>query len=173
MLPYSRTAVQPILSGMKRTLVILGLAGAVLAVRPAPALADATAFVGFSPTLATRSTTGFGLGLSFVIVGVEFEYSHLNEVTASGAPGVGAGMINFQVQTPTKTQIYVTAGGGFYHESLGTDGHYNVGFNVGGGIKIKVAGPIRLRIDYRVFTLNQSFVTQHPQRIYFGFNFAF
>ena len=29
----------------------------------------------------------------------------------------------------------------------------NVGINVGGGVKMTLAGPLRLRLDYRVFTL--------------------
>ena len=29
----------------------------------------------------------------------------------------------------------------------------NVGVNVGGGVKMSLAGPLRLRLDYRVFTL--------------------
>src|SRR5580704_15563482 len=105
---------------------------------PAIASADATAFVGFSPTVTTRSTTGVSIGLSAIIVGFEFEYSHLDENTVAGAPGLGTGMINLTLQTPTKMQFYLTAGGGFYKETLNLAGHYNVGDDIGGGIKIPI-----------------------------------
>jgi hypothetical protein len=158
---------------MKRAAIVTLLTLAVLTFRPAPALADGTAFFGFSPTLATRSTTGFSVGLSLLIVGFEFEYAHLNEATTAGAPGLGTGMFNAVVMTPTKMQLYVTAGGGVYHESLATVGHTNVGINVGGGVKVPLAGPIRLRIDYRVMTLNGSLTAKPVQRFYVGANVAF
>ena len=49
-----------------------------------------------------------------------------------------------------------TPGGGVYHESCRSepnDDETNFGTNVGGGAKITLAGPLRLRLDYRVFTL--------------------
>ncbi len=158
---------------MKRVVVIILLTVGALTFRPTPAAADATAFFGFSPTVTTRSTTGFSIGLSFLIVGFEFEYAHLNEDQTLGAPGLGTGMFNAVVMTPTKLQLYATAGGGIYHESLATEGQTNVGINVGGGVKIPLAGPVRLRVDYRVMTLNGSLVNKAVQRIYFGANFAF
>jgi hypothetical protein len=146
---------------------------ALLTVRPAPALADATAFFGWSPTVATRSTTGFAVGVSLLILGFEFEYAHLNNDQATATPSLGTGMFNVVVMTPTKTQLYVTAGGGVYHESLNALGNTNVGVNVGGGIKIPVAGPLRVRVDYRVMTLSNSVVGKAVQRFYVGGNIAF
>jgi hypothetical protein len=158
---------------MKRAAIVTLLTLAVLTVRPAPAAADATAFWGFSPTVSTRSTTGFAVGVSLLIVGFEFEYAHLNEDSTAGAPGLGTGMFNAVVMTPTKMQLYVTAGGGLYRESLDTVTRTNVGINVGGGVKVPLAGPIRLRVDYRVMTLNGSPVAKTVQRLYFGGNIAF
>jgi hypothetical protein len=158
---------------MKRVFTVMVLTLAILTVRPARAAADATAFWGLSPTVSTRSTTGFAVGVSLLVVGFEFEYAHLNEDTPAAAPGLGTGMFNAVVMTPTKMQLYVTAGGGFYHESLATVGRTNVGINVGGGVKVPLAGPIRLRVDYRVMTLNGSPVTKTVQRLYFGGNIAF
>jgi hypothetical protein len=158
---------------MKRACAVLLLTLAILTVRPAPAAADATAFWGFSPTVTTRSTTGFAVGISLLVVGFEFEYAHLNEDTTAGAPGLGTGMFNALVMTPTKMQLYVTAGGGVYHESLAAVGRTNVGINVGGGVKVPLAGPIRLRVDYRVMTLNGSPITKTVQRLYVGGNIAF
>jgi len=159
---------------MKRTATIALLTLAALTVRPRTAAADATAFVGLSPTLATRSATGFSVGISLLIVGFEFEYAHVNDSPANGIPAVGTGMFNAVVMTPTKTQLYLTAGGGLYHESLAAIGHTNVGLNVGGGIKIPLTGPIRLRVDYRIFTLNGTTTTSKTlQRFYGGVNIAF
>jgi hypothetical protein len=158
---------------MKRACIVTLLTLAVLTLRPAPAAADGTAFLGFSPTVTTRSTTGFAVGVSLLVVGFEFEYAHLNEATTAGAPGLDTYAFNALVMTPTRMQLYATAGGGFYHESLATVSNTNVGINVGGGVKVPLAGPIRLRIDYRVMTLNGSPVTKTVQRIYFGANIAF
>jgi hypothetical protein len=49
-----------------------------------------------------------------------------------------------------------------------------VGINVGGGVKMNLAGPLRLRLDYRVFTLRGSDVRHSkPQRFYAGLNLKF
>jgi opacity protein-like surface antigen len=45
--------------------------------------------------------------------------------------------------------------------------------NVGGGVKINLAGPLRLRLDYRVFTLQGSQRDAKPQRFYAGVNLKF
>lgn len=158
---------------MKRPALVFLFATALLTVRPALAAADATAFFGFSPTVSTRSTTGFSVGVSLVVVGFEFEYAHLNTDETSGAPGVSTGMFNALVMTPTRTQLYVTAGVGIYHESINATGNTNYGFNVGGGLKIPLAGPIRVRVDYRVMNLNNSLVSKAIQRVYVGANIAF
>jgi hypothetical protein len=48
-----------------------------------------------------------------------------------------------------------------------------VGINVGGGVKVSVAGPLRLRFDYRVFTLQGDPRHSKPQRFYAGVNLKF
>jgi hypothetical protein len=161
---------------MKRALLIAGLTVVSLGLKPTPALADATAFFGLSPTNATRSASGIGIGIHVVVVGFEFEYGHINQDSATATPGVSSGMFNVLVATPTRTQVYFTVGGGLAHESFNAQGKYTLGTNVGGGVKLPLAGPIRLRVDYRVFKLNgaipgTSTKTQH--RIYAGLNFAF
>jgi hypothetical protein len=158
---------------MKRVATIILLTLGALTFRPTPAAADATAFFGFSPTVTTRSTTGFAVGVGVLVLGFEFEYAHLNEDTTAGAPGLGTGMFNVMVMTPTRLQLYATAGGGIYHETLGTEGQTSVGINVGGGVKIPIAGPIRARVDYRVMTLNGSLITKNVQRLYVGANIMF
>jgi hypothetical protein len=158
---------------MLRIILIGTLTAALVVCAPSPAAADLTAFWGFSPTPATRSARGFGIGLSLIVVGFEFEYSSTSEDAAELAPSLKTGMINGLIQTPTHTQLYLTAGGGFFRERLGDEGETSFGTNIGGGMKIGLAGPIRLRLDYRVFALRGRPLHKHPQRFYGGLNLSF
>ncbi len=125
---------------------------------PATASADITAFLGTTPTPVNRLTTGLSLGMGLVIVGFEFEYAHTRENLEELAPSVRTYMFNGLLQTPVPIagmQFYGTAGGGVYRETLNCCqgiSETNVGLNVGGGVKVNLAGPLRLRLDYRVFT---------------------
>jgi hypothetical protein len=152
-------------------IAVFALALAVLC--PAAAWADATAFWGFSPTPANRGAKGFAIGLSLIVVGFEFEYANTSEDIDELAPSLRTGMINGLIQTPTRTQFYLTAGGGFYRERLAGEGETHFGSNIGGGMKLALAGPLRLRMDYRVFNLRGSPLHKNPQRIYFGANLTF
>jgi hypothetical protein len=151
------------------SIVLLG----VLA-RPAPAAADVTAFLGFSPTPETRPTRGFAFGMNFLIVGVEFEYANTKEKEDPLAPGLVTSMFNGIVSTPTTgIQFYGTLGGGIYRERFGDETETSFGTNIGGGAKLTLAGPLRLRIDYRVFNLRGGAVHKTPQRFYAGLNLRF
>lgn len=158
---------------MTRRLAIAAFTLLCLAGSTTPARADITAFWGISPTPESRSTRGFAAGINLVIFGFEFEYANTAEDLLSGAPSLTTGMINGLVQTPTSTQFYLTAGGGFFRERLGGEGETLVGTNIGGGVKISLLGPLRLRLDYRVFNLRGSPLYANPQRFYAGANLAF
>lgn len=159
---------------MQRTIVIGVLAAAALLGRPAPASADITAFWGFSPTPETRRTGGFAFGVNLLVVGFEFEYGHTRESELEGAPGVRTGMVNALVQTPTSNvQLYVTAGGGFFRERYRDRSETGFGTNIGGGVKFQLAGPLRARIDYRIFNLRGDPLYPTPKRLYAGLNFSF
>lgn len=150
------------------------LTAACLFLGPAVARADVTAFWGLSPTPTTRAARGVSFGINLLVVGFEFEYANTAELLADAAPGLTTGMINGLIQTPTsKTKFYLTAGGGFYRERLATDALTSFGTNIGGGIKMGLAGPLRLRLDYRVFTLRGTPLHKTPQRLYAGLNLAF
>ena len=82
-------------------------------------------------------------------------------------------MFNALLQTPTRTQLYVTAGGGFYRERFGEVTETSFGTNIGGGLKIPLAGPLRVRLDYRVFSLRGQPLYTNPQRFYGGVNLGF
>jgi hypothetical protein len=161
---------------MKRLLLIPLFALAALALTPSPAAADATAFYGVATTTVTRPATGLAIAVKIILVGIEFEYAHMDERYPEHVPGVNSTMFNLVLSTPTKVKIYFTTGGGLSHETLGAASEWGFGTNIGGGVKIPLAGPLRIRIDYRLFNVHGSIpgsVDKRQQRIYGGLNFAF
>jgi hypothetical protein len=152
--------------------------GVTLVLGSAPAWADATAFVGISTSPESRRTIGFAVGSGLLVVGFEFEYAHTREDIETMAPSVRTFMGNLMAQTPIPIHgviFYGTVGGGFYRERFETTNRSetNAGTNLGGGVKIALAGPLRLRVDYRVFMLRGTPVYERPQRFYVGLNLAF
>ncbi len=141
------------------------------------AFADITAFIGPNRTPVNRTATGAALGISILVVGFEFEYSETPEDLSSHAPALKTGMFNILAQTPfgglSGFQLYATTGGGFYSEQLGSQQENGFGSNIGGGVKISLTGPFRIRFDYRVFSLRGKPAYRRPQRIYAGLNVAF
>jgi len=142
----------------------------------APALADATAFIGTTTTPANRATKGVAIGVGLLIVGFEFEYASASETPEDAAPALRTGMGNVLLQTPIPIagmQFYLTTGAGLYRETLGERQETHAGFNSGGGAKISLLGPLRARIDYRVFKLRGEPLYSVVHRIYGGINLAF
>jgi hypothetical protein len=142
----------------------------------APASADVTGFIGATSTPSVRPAKGFAIGTGLLIVGFEFEYAHTNEDVVKTAPGLRTFMFNGLVQTPipiARMQFYGTAGGGIFRETLDRNAETNVGINVGGGVKITLIGPLRLRLDYRVHTLRGTPLYSNPKRFYAGINLKF
>lgn len=145
---------------------------------PTPAFADFTAFVGVNPTPTSRPVRGLAIGAGMLIVGFEAEYASTSEDLDESAPSLRTFMFNGLVQTPVPIaglQFYATAGGGVFRETLSDDPfrETHVGINVGGGVKMSLAGPLRLRFDYRVFTLRGEPLHSKPQRFYAGLNLKF
>jgi hypothetical protein len=142
------------------------------------ASADATAFAGVSTSPEARPALGFAVGAGLLVVGFEFEYAHAREDVEDGAPSVRTFMGNVLLQTPVAVggvQVYGTVGAGVYRESFADSPQQetSVGTNLGGGVKIGLAGPLRIRLDYRVFIFQGSPVYDNPQRFYAGLNVAF
>lgn len=159
---------------MRRVFVLCLLAAGLIASAPREARADITGFLGVSPTPSNRALRGVAFGINVIVIGFELEYAHTSEDPLEGAPSMRTGMINGLVQTPTsRTQFYITAGGGFYRETLNDDSNTNLGTNIGGGMKLGLVGPLRLRADYRVFTLRGNPRYKNPQRFYVGANLSF
>jgi opacity protein-like surface antigen len=159
----------------------------VLAAR-SDAAADLTAFIGATSDPGTRTTRGLALGAGLIIVGFEFEYSHAggddeNEPacvaeTDDCKPSLTTGMGNVLLQTPRGLgpfQVYGTVGGGIYRERFRATDETDTAFgtNAGGGVKIDLVGPLRLRLDYRVFRLTGDTEHKTPKRFYAGGNLAF
>ena len=140
------------------------------------AAADVTAFIGTTTTPNVRQARGVAAGFGLLFLGFEFEYSNTVEDVADAAPGLRTGMGNVLLQTPVPIAgitPYFTTGGGMYREQLGEDTETSFGLNTGGGAKIKLLGPLRVRFDYRVFTLRGSPRVDLLHRLYIGANIAF
>jgi len=160
-----------------RTRVLIPLVVTLAIMFPSTASADFTAFLGVNPTPTNRTVTGLSGGVGLLIVAFEFEYANTREDLDKLAPSLRTYMFNGLLQTPVPIagmQFYGTAGGGVFHETLNDRSETNVGYNVGGGVKMNLAGPLRLRFDYRVFTLQGSDVRySNPHRFYAGVNLKF
>ena len=150
-----------------------GMAALLLALTAAPARADITAFIGANTTPANRQVRGAALGFGLLILGFEVEYAFTPDDVAATAPSLKTGMGNVMLQTPVAFmgfQPYVTTGAGIYREELGAHQDTGVGFNTGGGVKVSLAGPIRLRVDYRIFKLGSGALNSPAHRFYAGLN---
>ena len=162
--------------GSRSCAFVLTLALILVGVSAAPARADITAFLGVSPTPHNHAVKGFAAGVGLLIVGFEFEYANLSEDSFERLPGLKTYSGNVLAQTPIEvlgTQFYATAGAGGYRETLGLAEETHVGTNIGGGAKIKLLGPIRVRVDYRIFRLQGSPINTTYQRFYVGANLKF
>ncbi len=151
-------------------------AAALLLAAAAPARADITAFLGANTTPANRQVRGVAVGFGLVIIGVELEYAFTPDDLTAKAPALKTGIGDLVLQTPVAFfgfQPYFTTGGGFYSETLGAHSDSGFGANTGGGVKVSLAGPIRLRVDYRVFKLGSGALNSTSQRIYAGVNVKF
>lgn len=172
-----------------RSISIALTAIGLVAASASPARADITAFLGTarqpvttsstaglaSPTV-RQTVTGAAFGMGLLVVGFEIEGASYVEDTVNQVPGLKTGMANVMVQTPTGgAQLYATTGAGIFHETLGTDTDTNVATNIGGGLKIALAGPLRLRVDYRLIHLRgrTASVDANVQRFYVGLNLKF
>jgi opacity protein-like surface antigen len=153
------------------------LAAALLVVGvAAPARADITGFLGANTTPANRAVRGAAIGAGLLIVGFEVEYAYTPDDPSANAPALTTGSGNALLQTPFEIfgfQPYVTGGVGFFRETLGLHQETNLAVNTGAGIKLTLAGPLRLRVDYRVFKLGGDALASPAHRIYAGLNVKF
>ena len=138
-----------------------------------PAFADITAFIGANTTPANRQVRGAAAGIGLIVVAFEFEFANTTEDPAASAPSLTTGSGNILLQTPVPFfgfQPYFTTGGGLYRESLGALRDTSFAVNTGGGVKVSLIGPVRLRVDYRVFKLGSGARNSPAHRFYVGLN---
>jgi hypothetical protein len=159
---------------MRHRLALVALAFVVLT--PAAAHADATVFIGRNSAGDDRSVVrGFAVGVSLLVVGFEFEYGSSPEDEVKHTPSLKTSSGNAFLQTVGLPgfQLYLTTGAGVYRERTLTDQETAFLLNNGGGAKINLAGPLRARVDYRVFNLKGNPRHSVVQRLYAGLNLAF
>jgi len=159
---------------MHRLKVAAALAIALLGA--SPAWADATLFIGATTTPENRAVKGFAAGGGFLVVAFEFEYASTSADEDTLSPSLKTGMVNVLFQSPIAIhgfQPYFTTGTGVYRERLGDLVETGLAPNVGGGVKIGLAGPLRLRVDYRVLKLGSGALYSPAHRVYAGLNLKF
>jgi hypothetical protein len=167
------------ISSSKPSAFNLLAAAVLLLLTAAPASADITGFLGVNTTPERRVVKGVAVGAGILIAGFEVEYADTSEDLVLRGPRLRTFMFNGLLQTPIPIagmQFYATAGGGVYREEfsdLPNGNETNIGINVGGGAKISLAGPLRLRVDYRLFTLRGAPRHSNVQRVYAGLNLKF
>jgi len=163
-------------SSLRRIVAIAATAIVLIAMAAAPARADATLFIGANTTPSNRPVKGFAAGMGLIIIAFEFEYATTSDDAAAAAPSLKTFMGDALLQTPIAIfgfQPYVTTGGGAYRETLGVHQDTSFGTNIGGGVKVSLAGPLRLRVDYRVFKLRSGALYSPAHRFYAGLNLKF
>jgi hypothetical protein len=161
---------------MRWSLLRAGVLCVVLLASARNASADVTAFIGVTPTPDSHGVRGFALGMGLLVIGFEFEYSNAGEDLLDGLPSLQTGSGNLLIQTPIEVhgmQFYGTTGGGVYRERLDIRQETHFSTNLGGGAKIRLVGPLRVRLDYRVFRLHGEPLNDTYQRFYAGVNLTF
>ena len=145
---------------------------------PRAAFADVTLFLGASTTHANRLAKGFSVGANTLALGAEFEFCSTADDVKTATPSLKTGTMSLMLQSPLSVsgfQPYVTAGMGIYREELDSAGHQDTGLalSTGAGIKVTLLGPVRLRLDYRVFRLGGGALYSPAHRVYAGLNLKF
>jgi len=169
---------------MRTLLVRAGLLGIVLAATAPTARADTTSFVAVGTDTASQREVGVAFGLCPGIFGWEVEYAGTLGRGGESDPSVGTISGNFLLQTTVpirRTQFYGIAGFGVYGKQSGKQGSGEINIrDIGAGAKITLAGPLKLRLDYRLFLLGESpdatpgmRLDRHPQRFSAGLSLAF
>ena len=116
------------------------------------------------------------VGGGILVLGFEFEYSDTREELEDAAPSLRTGMGNVLLQTPvaiTGFQPYFTTGVRRLPRIAERRSETQLGGNVGGGVKMRLVGPLRARFDYRVFRLRGEPLHDVVHRLYVGANLSF
>jgi hypothetical protein len=141
---------------------------------------NASIFTGIVPTPAVRPTMGFAVGGGVAPTGFELELARSGSRLSKGAPSLNTYMVNFFGSFPVpveRLRIYAIGGIGIWNEQFEAGhGAGEFGKNLGVGALYEIAGPLKARLDYRVYFLNDSQdahpVYPHPQRLTVGLCFG-
>jgi opacity protein-like surface antigen len=158
---------------------ILSAAVLLVLAQAGPAYADLTAFIGVHSNPERQQVSGFAAGATLLIVGFEGEYANAGEDETDGIPSLATYSGNVFAQTPFPIlgmRFYATTGAGVYREEVDAIDHSetNLVLNTGGGAKITILGPLRVRLDYRLLKLRGDPLRDSVvHRWYAGVNLAF
>jgi hypothetical protein len=152
------------------------LAFALILLVPCSASADLTGFYGKTRAGGSnRTVKGAALSVGRTAK-FEFEYATTQKDLSKEQPQLTTYMLSSLIQSPntaSRMQLYGVTGVGKYRETLGAVSESNYGFTFGAGMKMRIAGPIGVRVDYRIFTLRGTPTYKKPQRLYAGLNLTF
>jgi hypothetical protein len=129
-----------------------------------PAYADLNAFT--SLATGTRPTFGWSFGRANEAVGFEVEYAGFPSAR-DARPLIGTIGASAIIQMPPRhngIRWYGTVGFGIYGESLADRGGSSGNNRNGGvGVKLPLAGLLKVRVDYRYFRLHADEPGTRPQ----------
>ena len=163
-----------------RIVLILAL---ILAVPGGARAADVAVLLGPMAVGGARPAFGVAIGHAPSVAGFEIEFlSTLGGETASHSTAGGIfGNLVVQPVVVGKLQFYAIVGLGVWGETFADDtGTGEMGAkDIGGGMKVRIADHLRLRLDYRLFLLGDPDdasrlpSTKRPQRVSVGLHVAF
>jgi len=144
----------------------LSAAPAVAQTQESPA--SITAFAGVAMASGPHPATGVAVGLKLLPgpVSLEFEHSRGRRDPTAGVPAMETFAINILTQPSrqrSRFQFYGTFGVGLY--AVLRDNHVSdvtEARNIGGGVKVTLAGPLKFRMDYRAFFLGKMDGEDYP-----------
>jgi len=153
-----------------RPRLVAAAVAALLMTGPTAAYADITAFLGAYLTPTRQPVQGVSAGFKILMAGVEFEVVRASEDVEAKRPGIQEGSASVLAETPTgRVKLYGLLGAGLYRDLVaGVAGDTKRSAHIGGGIKISLAGPIGLRVDYRLVSFSGRVEDKRQQRLYAG-----
>lgn len=146
------------------------LAGVVLAGSASPAHADLNMFA-YVASPAPRPAFGWSFGRASEAVGFEVEYAGY-QASRDSRPTLGTIGASAVIQMPTRDnglRWYGTVGFGMYAASWPNGGGSSGGTRNGGvGVKLPLAGRLKIRVDYRYFRFHADADADVTARRYTG-----
>lgn len=163
-----RTQLQ--LAAVWRVMALTLFAAPAMAQPPDPPV-SITACAGVTMGFGAHPSSGFAVALKPHPgpVSLEFEYLRGRPHPVATGSGIATFAGNILVQPlhqRSRFQFYGTFGVGVYSLVRDYQGSTDSARNVGGGAKVTLAGPLKLRMDYRAFFLAGGESNQH--RFYVG-----